>query len=365
MWNFRQVMWVDIALVEAKEVEATNQTIDCCQLTMIDCVCCSCMCSPVSLCLPLKVVSWNSLSVCSLPPWTKPWSSGLLKRDLESGWSRWVLTWIPGGCMSVYQSLSEGNTQPCRPTHQFFTLFRLASLSVALDMIRSQSPPLVFSLLLSMPLWRFSTLTDIEVSGIEVITVTDSDEEAPSLAHHCEFRQAEDVLPHLPYLSLTHTEPPLLWPIPQHIRQGMERLGGRHARAFACTAFPLIIFFPTWSVFPFSLPPSVIFCPPPPLFLHNLPPFLFSRHVFPLSLYHSFPFSLLPPTSSLLAPNSCCCARMGLNLTQVWMARKKAFLCPSASFFIFINRTVKFSGGSEAPQITFPCTWLIQKNTYS
>lgn len=45
-----------------------------------------------ALCLPLQATSCNSLSVCSLLPWIKPWSSGLLRQNLESGWSRSVLT---------------------------------------------------------------------------------------------------------------------------------------------------------------------------------------------------------------------------------------------------------------------------------
>ena len=54
-----------------------------------------------------------------------------------------------------YESLFEGNTGFAQTTtHQFPTLFLPASLSVTLDMIRSLSPPLVFSLLLSVPLRR-------------------------------------------------------------------------------------------------------------------------------------------------------------------------------------------------------------------
>ena len=146
-------------------------------------------------------------------------------------------------------------------------------------------------------------------------------------------------------LSLTHTEPPLLRPIPQHIRQGTERF---------LEDMPFFLFLDVFNSHP-PLLPSVIFCPPLPLF--------FSTTCLPLSPpisppSHTLPLSCFPPsTSSLLAPTSCCCARIGLNLPPVWMAKKKQFSghLPHTFFFVFYT-TGQFSGGPGVPQITFPRT---------
>lgn len=77
-------------------------------------------------------------------------------------------------------------------------------------MIQSLIPPPVSPLVLSVPL-RWFPLSDIEVSEIEVI---DSDEEALSPAHRCEFRQADVVLPHLPFYHSLTPNPLFYGPFP-------------------------------------------------------------------------------------------------------------------------------------------------------
>lgn len=53
---------------------------------------------------------------------------------------------------------------------------------------------------------------------------------------------------------------------------------------------------------------------------------------------------------------------MGLNLTQVWMVKKKAAPCHLPHSLVF---KIKFSGGLGVPQITFACIWQEHRNTYS
>ncbi len=172
----------------------------------------------------------------------------------------------------------------------------------------------------------------------------DSDEEAQSPAHHYEFRQAEVVLPHLPsYHSLT-MNPLFYGPFPNTSDKGW-RCWWKTCHKSLPARLPPYYFFPPLPVFPLhsSIPPSVILCPPPPLF----PPSLASLSLLPsLSppLSHHLPpaFRSLPSTLCLLAPNSCCCARMGLNLTQVWMAKKKTLSAhlPHTFFFLTQNSQV-------------------------
>lgn len=178
----------------------------------------------------------------------------------------------------------------------------------------------------------------------------DSDEEARSPAHQCEFRQAEVVLPHLAFYQSLTLNPLFLRPVPQHIRQDGEA-GAKHD--IACALPFSLLFFPSLLCLSLSLPllPSFIFCPRPPFsffFLLCHPSFL---------NYLSPPFLSLPSFLSLWALNSCCCARMGLNLTQVWMAKKKQFSAHLPHSFFPLNMTSKFSGGSGVPQITFPHIW--------
>lgn len=53
-------------------------------------------------------------------------------------------------------------------------------------------------------------------------------------------------------------------------------------------------------------------------------------------LLSSIPF--LPPPSCFLAPNSCHCARMGLNLTQMWMVHKKQLIAFYYYLFIYFSK---------------------------
>lgn len=138
--------------------------------------------------------------------------------------------------------------------------------------------------------------------------------------------------------SITHSHrTPSFMAIPQHIRQDGEA-GARHDTACALPV-SLFLFSPRSDFSFYSL--CSIFCPHPPF----LPLLLLSLS----SLFLS-----LPSTFSVWAPNSCCCARMGLKLSQVWMAKKKqqpaAHLPHSFSFFP-LNTTRSFSGGWGAPQL--------------
>lgn len=66
---------------------------------------------------------------------------------------------------------------------------------------------------------------------------------------------------------------------------------------------------------------------------------MFSSLSFSIPFWHHLwpPFLPPPSTSCLWCPNSCCCARMRLNLTQVWMAKKKQFSAHLPhSFFFFL-----------------------------
>lgn len=216
---------------------------------------------------------------------------------------------------------------------------------------QSLSPPLsILSPAVSAPA-SVSTLSDIEVSGIDVI---DSDEEALSPAHHCEFRQAEDVLPHLPFYHSLILNPLFYGPFPN---TGDGEAGGRHVIASA-PPFSLLLFF--LLLHDLSIPFTPVlrhFSVLLRLFLFTIC-LLFSPPVSSLSLhthYLSPPFLSLPSTSSLRAPNSCCCARMRAKFNTSVDGEEKAVLCPSAPqlfchyiealFFFFLYS--KFSGGSR------------------
>ena len=87
-----------------------------------------------SPCLPLQAESCNSLSVCSQPQWTKPWSSGLLRRVLASGWSR-----------SVSRGAHNNRTHPLPP---FFLLARFCVDSSGFPLVPPlPSPPRPINLL--------------------------------------------------------------------------------------------------------------------------------------------------------------------------------------------------------------------------
>lgn len=92
---------------------------------------------------------------------------------------------------------------------------------------------------------------------------------------------------------------------------------------------PLTVFFS------FKFSTLHFFCQPADFLLRPL-------HLYPPCLSCCIPFS--PPPSCFLAPNSCHCAIMGLNLTQAWMVHKKqlvahllfiskAFRSPSEHFY--------------------------------
>lgn len=70
---------------------------------------------------------------------------------------------------------------------------------------------------------------------------------------------------------------------------------------------------------------------------------MFSSLSFSIPFWHHLwpPFLPPPSTSCLWCPNSCCCARMRLNLTQVWMAKKKQFSAHLPhSFFFFCAKPI-------------------------
>lgn len=167
----------------------------------------------------------------------------------------------------------------------------------------------------------------------------DSDEEPLSLAHHCEFRQAEVVLPHLPrYHSLT-LNPLFYGPFPHTSDRGC-RGWWRTCHSLCLHCLSPYYFFPLRSVslFHSPFPPSVIFSPPPPLFSPLWLLFFFSCLV---SL--SRIVSLLLHLLSLIAPNSCCCARKGLKLNTSVEGEEKVVLCSSALqhfFFLKKNKSV-------------------------
>lgn len=165
----------------------------------------------------------------------------------------------------------------------------------------------------------------------------DSDEEARSPAHHCEFRQAEVVLPHLPFYHSPSLNPLFYSPFPNTSDRGWRgwwktcllRLSPFNYFFFLSFRFP-----PHSRLLSFSILHLL-------LFPHRLPPFLFPclSHIISPSCLAFSP----PSTSALLAPNSCCCARMRLNLTQVWMAKKKQFSAHLPhSFFLFFPSFFKW-----------------------
>lgn len=145
--------------------------------------------------------------------------------------------------------------------------------------------------------------------------------------------------PIFPYITHSHWTPSLTAHSPTHPTVDGEA-GGRHSRS-PCLPFSLFLFFKyffilfifvLWSVFPFHSPVCH--------FLSSISTFslpLASLHIFlSLSHYLSLAFLLPPlPSSSLLVPNSCCCARMGLNLTQVWMVKKKQLPAHLPHSFVF------------------------------
>lgn len=255
------------------------------------------------------------------------------------------------GCMQMhrpythiytrYQPFSEGKTGFAHTTTQahipiFHSISASFPFSGSWHDPELEPSPGILSLAVSAPA-SVSTLPDIEVSGIEVI---DSDEEAPSPAHHCEFRQAEVVLPHLSFYHSLTLNPLFYGPFPNTSDRGW--------RGWWKTCHSLCLHhLSRYYIFLHAL--SFSFTPPLPSSFRHFP---FSTSSFslplaslslllshlPLSHYLSPPFLSRPSTSSLSAPNSCCCARTGLNLTQVWMAKKKqssAHLPHSFFFFLF------------------------------
>lgn len=202
----------------------------------------------------------------------------------EEGSGVWVeqvsVAWITVTLSITFWREHSVSTHPRRLTHQFPT-----RLSAGFPSSGSwHAPELEPSPgILSSPVSAtatVSTLPDIEVSGIEMI---DSDEEARSLAHQCEckFRQAEVVLPHLPF-SHSRRTPSFTARSPTHPSGWRGRCETWHG--LRCHRH--YIFLP-WLLFPFH-------------FLSCLPSF--SVHVLLFSFPHPFlnyrspPFCLILPT---------------------------------------------------------------------
>lgn len=248
---------------------------------------------------------------------------------------------------SISHSLrgTRGPHTPHRPIHQFPHCLQL-SLS-SLEMIQRLSPPRAFSLLLS----SLSTLPNTEVSGMQV---RDGDEEAESPADHCEFRQAKDVLPHLPlYHSLTRN-PVFNSSIPNTSdsgRRDCQRTCHSHCCSphfyfFIITIFNCFIFFLLYQ--PFFCLPGLLFSIPP-LFLHFLAPSLFWSH----SHYLSFAFPSFPSSLISLSSQQLLLCQNGAKFNTSVDGEEKAAPCHLPHSLVF---KIKFSGGLGVPQITFSRT---------
>lgn len=228
--------------------------------------------------------SCNSLSACSPPPWTKQWSSGLLRRVLVSGWSRLALTWVMGGLTRMLKHIHMDSVTLCCQ-HRLYTVIHTvtqpAPLSIS-DLFSSSSSwhnlePQLSTLhdspvMLSVLLCQFP-LSLIEVSRIEVMA---SDEEALSLVLHCVFRQANVFLLQ-PSLYYSPTPNPMFY-------SPFLVIFSRRPKAWWKTWLSLRSTFFCFFLPPFGILTLCFISPNSPVMISSLPHFNSLRHFPPLNV---------------------------------------------------------------------------------
>lgn len=264
-------------------------------------------------------MSCNSLSGCSQPPWTRPWSSGPPRRDPESGWSRYPLTKVRGGGFQKHRHAHTWHRLPYvgnagfahRPAHRFFNYIAAISLFF-LPVAHWRDPaarppsPVLFSLscqcpsVSSHPRWHWGVRNRSDRPWWRATEPVSLDKA----------RLTSPVFP-----SITHSHR-----TPTSKAHRREAYGRRAIASPPAPPYSLCLFF-------FLLHDVCLFflhCSPPP---SSLP---LTRHLYATSL-------LLPSTPSLRATNSCCCAKMRLNLTSEHSKERKllsAHLLHNLVFFL-------------------------------
>lgn len=169
----------------------------------------------------------------------------------------------------------------------------------------------------------------------------DSDEEAQSPAHHCEFRQAEVVLPHLPFYHSLTLNPLFYDPFPNTSDRGWR--GWWKARRTPCLHDFLLIIFSSVIRLSLSLH-ALAFCHflsytspfPPTTCLPSSSPVLSPSLTLSPSCVPFTPLHLI----SLSSPQLLLCQN-GAKFNTSVDGEEKAVLCPSAPqllFFLFFEQ---------------------------